>query len=486
MKYYSLTIQEARDLLDQGDISSVQLTESVLSRIQAVDDSVKAYLSVDAENALRQAEQADTLRNKGKVGALCGIPVAVKDVLCTSSFPTTCGSKILEHFVPPYNATVVEKLIQAGAVILGKLSMDEFAMGSTNENCAFSIPQNPWKNGYITGGSSGGSAAAVAADECLASLGSDTGGSIRQPASLCGVVGLKPTYGRVSRYGLVAFASSLDQVGPLTKDVHDCAVLMNCIAGYDEHDSTSINKPVPDYCQSLVRGLKGVHVGIPKEYFGEGLDEEVKKAVENGINLLQEAGAAIKEVTLPHTRYAVAVYYLIAPAEASSNLARFDGVRYGFRHKGEQPLVDMYNRSRSLGFGDEVKRRILIGTYALSAGYYDAYYKKASQVRTLIKKDFAQVFSEVDLIASPVTPTPAWKIGEKSEDPLALYLSDILTLSANLAGIPGLSVPCGFTGHGLPIGMQMQAAHFNEAILLKAAYNLELMLGIAHLKPEIM
>jgi len=485
MKHYSLTLHEALRMLDAGEVSSVALTESVLDRIEAVEPKVQAYLALDREGALRQAEQADTRRKHGQAGPLCGVPVAVKDVLCTTSMPTTCGSRILEHFTAPYNATAVTKLAQAGSVLLGKLAMDEFAMGSTSENCAFQVPHNPWKLGYVAGGSSGGSAAAVAADECFAALGSDTGGSIRQPASLCGTVGMKPTYGRVSRYGLVAFASSLDQVGPLTKDVRDCALLMNAICGHDPLDSTSIARPVPDYTEALQDGLKGIKIGIPREYFGQGLDPEVDRTVRAGIDMLREAGAEIVEVTLPHTDYCVAVYYLIAPAEASSNLARFDGVRYGFRDRTADSLIEMYNRTRSQGFGDEVKRRILIGTYALSSGYYDAFYKKASQVRTLIKEDFAKAFGACDLMVSPVTPTPAWKIGDKADDPLAMYLSDILTLSANLAGIPGMSVPCGFNSEGLPIGMQLQAAHFNEAVLLRAAYNLEQRAGVAGKKPVI-
>ena len=482
MNMDNLTIGGAREQLAKKEITSTALVESALARIDAVDDRIKVYLSLDRDGALAAAEQAD---KKESSGVLHGIPVAVKDVLCTQNMPTTCGSKILEGFVPPYDATVIEKLHDAGAIILGKLAMDEFAMGSTNENCAFQVPENPWKAGYVTGGSSGGSAAAVAADLCFASLGSDTGGSIRQPASLCGVVGLKPTYGRVSRYGLVAFASSLDQVGPLTKDVSDCALMMNVIAGHDGRDSTSIRREVPDFTGSLTDGLQGVRIGVPREYFGEGLDPEVEKAVRNGIEMLREAGAEIIDVSLPHTEYCVAVYYLIAPAEASSNLARFDGVRFGYRDMKSDSLIDMYRQTRSHGFGDEVKRRILIGTYALSAGYYDAYYKKASQVRTLIKDDFSAAFTECDLVVSPVTPTPAWKIGENADDPLALYLSDILTISANLAGIPGLSVPCGFSNDGLPIGMQMQAAHFNEEILLKAAWNLEQRAGVKDKQPTL-
>ena len=485
MELHTLTLHEALHMLKAGETTSVALTQAILSRIDVVEPKVQAYLSLDREGALRQAEQADLLRRDGQAGGLCGIPVAVKDVLCTKTMPTTCGSKMLEHFVAPYEATVISRLNQAGTVLLGKLAMDEFAMGSTSENCAFKVPHNPWKLGYVAGGSSGGSAAAVAADECFASLGSDTGGSIRQPASLCGTVGMKPTYGRVSRYGLVAFASSLDQVGPLTKDVRDCALLMNTISGYDPRDSTSINRPVPDYSAALQEGLKGIKVGVPKEYFRQGLDPEVEKTVQNGIAMLKDAGAKIVEVTLPHTGYCVAVYYLIAPAEASSNLARFDGVRYGFRDRTAGSLIDMYKSSRSKGFGDEVKRRILIGTYALSAGYYDAYYKKASQVRTLITDDFAKAFTHCDLMVSPVSPTPAWKIGDKADDPLALYLSDILTLSANLAGIPGLSVPCGFSSQGLPIGVQLQAPHFREEILFRAAYNIEQRAGVSGKRPVI-
>ena len=485
MEPYSLTLHEACQLLDSGDITSLALTESILARIDAVEDRVRAYLALDREGALRQAEQADLQRDQGRSGPLCGLPLAVKDVLCTTALPTTCGSRMLEHFIAPYDATVINRLKEAGAVLLGKLTMDEFAMGSTSENCAFQIPRNPWKLNCVTGGSSGGSAAAVAADECLASLGTDTGGSIRQPASLCGTVGCKPTYGRVSRYGLVAFASSLDQIGPLTKDVRDCALMMNVICGHDPLDSTSLKIPSPDFTAALQDGLKGMRIGLPKEYFGEGLDPEVNRVVRQGIAMLEEAGAELVDVSLPHTDYCVAVYYLIAPAEASSNLARFDGVRYGYRDRDADSLIEMYNRSRSQGFGDEVKRRILIGTYALSAGYYDAYYKKASQVRTLIKQDFAQAFTQCDLIASPVTPTPAWPIGDKADDPLALYLSDVLTLSANLAGIPGMSVPCGFSSQGLPIGMQLQAAHCGEEVLFRAAFNLEQRAGIKGKKPAI-
>ena len=485
MELHALTLHEAQQRLAAGDLTAVRLTEAVLERIDSVEPTVRAYLSLDREGAIAQAEAADAARAAGRGGPLCGLPLALKDVLCTTNLPTTCGSRMLEHFVAPYDATVVTRLRQAGAVLLGKLAMDEFAMGSTSEHCAFQVVQNPWKPGHVAGGSSGGSAAAVAADECLASLGSDTGGSIRQPASLCGTVGMKPTYGRVSRYGLVAFASSLDQVGPLTKDVRDCALMLNAICGHDPLDSTSIDRPVPDFTAALQDGLQGVRVGVPREYFGQGLDPEVEGVARAAIAMLSEAGAEIVEVTLPHTDYCVAVYYLIAPAEASSNLARFDGVRYGYRDRSADALLEMYNRSRSQGFGDEVKRRILIGTYALSAGYYDAYYKKASQVRTLIKEDFARAFASCDLLVSPVVPTPAWAIGAGADDPLSLYLSDILTLSANLAGTPGMSVPCGFSSQGLPIGVQLQAAHFQEEILLRAAHNLEQRAGIVGRKPPL-
>lgn len=485
MDYFSLTLCEAKKLLEQGDVSSVQLTQSVLARIDAVENTVKSFITLDREGSLSRAAEADRLRQQGGGGDLCGLPIGVKDVLCTSIMRTTCGSRILENFVPPYDATVITKLNDAGAVIVGKLAMDEFAMGSTSENCAFGVPENPWRQGYVTGGSSGGSASCVAADESLAAIGSDTGGSIRQPASLCGIVGLKPTYGRVSRYGLVAFASSLDQVGPMTKDVSDCALMMKVISGYDRLDSTSINTPVPDYSAALTDGLQGMTVGVPVEYFGQGLDPEVEQIVRSGIEMLKDAGAVIREISLPHTEYCVAVYYLIAPAEASSNLARYDGVRYGYRNMEAETLVDMYRKSRSTGFGDEVKKRILIGTYALSAGYYDAYYKKASQVRTLIREDFTRAFAQCDVIVSPVTPTPAWKIGEKADDPLALYLSDILTISANLAGIPGMSVPAGFSSNGLPIGIQLQGAHFNEESLLRAAWNIEQRAVVRSRRPEL-
>jgi len=484
MALHALTIHELQEMLAKGRVSAVEVARDVLDRIAKVEDKVRAYITFDRELTLEQAEAADKKLKNGTGGSLCGIPLSIKDVLCTEGMRTTCGSRILKNFVPPYDATSVVKLKQADAVLVGKVAMDEFAMGSTSENCAFGPPKNPWNIDYICGGSSGGSAASVAADECIASLGTDTGGSIRQPASHCGVVGLKPTYGRVSRYGLVAFASSLDQIGPLTKDVTDCALMMNVISGYDANDSTSVPREVPDFRNSLKDGLHGLKIGIPKEYFIEGLDPEVESNVHKGIETLRDAGAEIVEVSLPHTDYCVAVYYLIAPAEASSNLARYDGVKYGFRDMSSETLLDMYKNTRSQGFGDEVKRRIIIGTYALSSGYYDAYYKKASQVRTLITEDYRKAFENCDVLVSPVTPTPAWKLAEKIDDPLSVYLSDILTISANLAGIPGISVPCGFSAKGLPIGLQIQGAHFQEEKLLNVAYNLEQGLNISRLRPN--
>ena len=471
-------------MLAAGKVSAVDITRSVLDRIDAAESKVGAYITLDREGALKQAEAADRLLAQGQGGELCGIPLSIKDVLCTEGLRTTAGSKILEPFIPPYDATVVAKLKDAGAVILGKVSMDEFAMGSSNENCAYGVPHNPWSLDHICGGSSGGSAASVTADECIASLGSDTGGSIRQPASHCGVVGIKPTYGRVSRYGLLAYASSLDQIGPLTKDVTDCALMLNVICGYDQKDSTSVNREVPDYRAALQDGLAGMKVGIPTEYFGKGLDSEVDQAVKNAVSLLKDAGAEVVEVSLPHTEYGVAAYYIIAPAEASSNLARYDGVKYGYRDMDQKTLLEMYKYTRSKGFGEEVKRRIMIGTFALSSGYYDAYYKKASQVRTLIVEDFKKAFERCDVLVSPVAPTPAWRLGEKTDDPLAMYLSDVMTIPTNLAGLPGMSLPCGFSKEGLPIGLQIQASHFEEEKILKIAYNLEQRLGITGRKPE--
>ena len=474
MKLYELTIQEAHRLLRKKEISSQDLTQAILDRINAVDDAVGAYITVDDEMAMAQANIADKAISDGNIRPLTGIPIALKDLICTKGLLTTCGSKILENFIPPYDATVVKKLRSEHAVIIGKLNMDEFAMGSSTENSGFKLTRNPWDLTRIPGGSSGGSAAAVAADMCIGALGSDTGGSIRQPASHCGVVGLKPTYGRVSRFGLVAFASSLDQIGPLTKNVTDSAFLMNTISGYDASDSTSVPEDVPDYVSFLENGLKGMTVGVPKEYTAtQGLDPDVFHAVKGAVKKIEDLGAQCIEISLPHTEYVVAAYYVIAPSEASSNLARYDGVKYGYRDKEKTYLMDMYKSTRSKGFGPEVQRRILLGTYSLSAGYYDAYYKKASQVRTLIIEDFKKAFNTCDVILSPVAPTPAFKIGEMADDPLTMYLSDIFTISANLAGIPGISVPCGFSSEGLPMGLQIMARHFDEGKLFKVAYNYE-------------
>lgn len=474
MNLYELTIHEASGLLRKGKISSKELTRSVLDRIDSVEEEVGAYITVAAESAMEQADDADSEISKGNITPLTGIPLGIKDLICTKGLRTTCASRILDNFVPPYDAFVIKKLKKAGAVIVGKTNMDEFAMGSSTENSGMKVTHNPWDLSCIPGGSSGGSAAAVAADMCLGSLGSDTGGSIRQPASHCGVVGMKPTYGRVSRFGLVAFASSLDQIGPVTKDVMDCGILMNAVSGYDPEDSTSVPEDVPDYTSFCREGLSGVTVGIPVEYHkAEGLDKDVSAAVKNGISVLEDLGAVCVEVSLPRTKYAVATYYVIAPSEASSNLARYDGVKYGFRDKEKKELIDMYQSTRSKGFGPEVQRRIILGTYSLSAGYYDAYYKKATQVRTLIMEDFKNAFKTCDVILSPVAPTPAFKTGEKTQDPLTMYLSDIFTIPANLAGITGMSVPCGFSAAGLPIGMQLMGSHFNEGILLKTAYNFE-------------
>jgi aspartyl-tRNA(Asn)/glutamyl-tRNA(Gln) amidotransferase subunit A len=469
MELYQQTISELQRKLRAGETTAVEIAQSVFERIDAVEKDIHAYILLTREAALEEAARADAAIRQGNIRPLTGIPIALKDLLCTRGVTTTCASRILHNFTPPYDATVVEKLRDAGAVFTGKTNMDEFAMGSSTETSWFGITRNPWDLERIPGGSSGGSAAAVAADECIAAIGSDTGGSIRQPAALCGVVGMKPTYGRVSRYGLVAFASSLDQIGPFTKDVEDCAILMNVIAGYDPRESTSVPAEVPDYRQYLARGVDGWTVGIPKEYFIEGIDPEVLTAVRKAIAVIEGLGAKCIEISLPHTEYCLAVYYIVAPAEASSNLARYDGVKYGFRAPDGMDLMDLYRKSRSAGFGAEVKRRIMLGTYVLSSGYYDAYYKKASQVRALIKRDFDEAFKQCDVILTPTTPTPAFRIGEKTDDPLQMYLSDILTISTNLAGIPGVSVPCGFTQAGLPIGLQLLAGHFEEAKLFQIA-----------------
>lgn len=468
----TLSLSRLLPLLKGRQVSPVEVTRAYLERIETRDPELNTYLTVDPEGALRQAREAEAAYARGEAGPLAGVPLALKDVLATKGLRTTCASRILENFVPPFDATAVARLRQAGAVFLGKVNMDEFAMGSSTENSAFGPTRNPWARDRIPGGSSGGSAAAVAADLCTASLGSDTGGSIRQPACHCGVVGLKPSYGRVSRFGLVAYASSLDQIGPLTKEVRDAALLLNLIAGHDPRDSTCAPLPVPDYLENLGKEIKGVKIGVPKEYFGEGLDPEVESAVRGALRTLEGLGAELLEVSLPHTPYAVACYYIIAMAEASSNLARYDGVKYGLREKGLN-LLEMYTRTRSAGFGPEVRRRIMLGTYTLSAGYYEAYYHKASQVRTLIRRDFDRAFGDCAVLATPVSPIPAFPLGEKIADPLTMYLLDIFTISANLAGIPGISVPCGFTPEGLPIGLQLLGPPFGEALILKVAYAFE-------------
>ena len=465
-------ISELRDLLKKKKITSVELTTFYLERIKKYDAELKSYLRLTEELAIRMAEDADKKLARGAGDALTGIPLGIKDILCTQHIETTCASQILRGFIAPYDATVIRKMKESGFIHLGRLNMDEFAMGSSTENSSFQVTKNPWDLERIPGGSSGGSAAAVAAGLCVAALGTDTGGSIRQPAGLCGVVGMKPTYGRVSRYGLIAFASSLDQIGPLTRSVKDCATVLQVIAGHDAMDSTSIPQPVPDYPSYVGREIKGMRVGIPDEYSIEGMDQDVKKAVEDAIKVFERNGATVTPISLPHTEYAVATYYVICTAEASSNLARYDGVKYGFRAPGKD-IIDMYKKTRSAGFGKEVKRRIILGTYVLSSGYYDAYYRKAGQVRTLIKGDFDRAFEQCDLILTPVSPTTAFRIGEKVEDPLTMYLSDIFTIPVNLAGLPGLSVPCGFDSAGLPIGFQIIGRPLDEALMLQAAYVLE-------------
>ena len=459
--------------LAQREVSAREVTQSCLDHIARVDGTLHAFLSHDAADALAQADAADKRLSAGEHAPLLGVPIAIKDVLAVKGQPLNCGSKILGHFHSPYDATVIEKLRAAGAIVFGRLNMDEFAMGSSTENSAFVTTRNPWDLARIPGGSSGGSAAAVAADEAIATLGSDTGGSIRQPAALCGCVGVKPTYGRVSRYGLVAFASSLDQIGPFTKDVRDAATMLSVISGHDPRDSTSVPETVPDYAAAFGGSLKGIRLGLPKEYNIPGLDAEVKAAVDAAVKELQSLGAEMVEISLPHTEYAVATYYIIATAEASANLARFDGIRYGARVDGAD-LMELNSRTRGQGFGPEVKRRILLGTYVLSSGYYDAYYLRAQKVRTLIRRDFLQAFESVDAIVTPTTPTAAFKAGEKSSDPLQMYLSDIFTISCNLAGIPGLSLPCGFTkSPKLPIGLQILGKPFGEETILKIAHAYE-------------
>lgn len=475
MELYRLTISEIRGLLDKKEVSVKDVLESIFKRIDAVEDTVKAFVTVTNEKAFEMADGIQKRINaseKKREISILGVPLAIKDNMCTKGIRTTCSSNILHNFIPPYESTVTSRLLEQGYVLVGKTNLDEFAMGSSTENSGFFTTKNPWDFERIPGGSSGGSTAAVAADECIAALGSDTGGSIRQPAALCGVVGLKPTYGRVSRYGLVAFASSLDQIGPITKNVRDSALLMNIIAGYDPCDSTSAPIPLPDFTTGLNKDIKGIKIGIPKEYFIKGMDAEVLATVQDAIKHLESLGAIPVEISLPHTGYAVATYYVLATSEASSNLARYDGVKYGYRAKAKD-LMDMYMYTRAQGFGTEVKRRIMLGTYALSSGYYEAYYRKAQQVRTLIKKDFEDVFKNVDVVVTPTSPTAAFKIGEKTADPLQMYLSDIFTISVNIAGVPGISIPCGFTSINLPIGLQLIGKHFDEESILKLAYAYE-------------
>ncbi len=472
MQLYELTAHEIAEKLAAREVSAREVTDSVIERIGDIEGHVKAYVTVTEAVAQAQADAVDTARARGEaLSPLAGIPIALKDNLCTVGTETTCSSKILRGFLPPYNATVVEKLSAAGSVFVGKANLDEFAMGSSTENSAFGTSHNPWNLETVPGGSSGGSTAAVAAGEAIWALGSDTGGSIRQPAAFCGVVGLKPTYGRVSRYGLIAFASSLDQIGPITKDVRDAALLMNVLSGHDPMDSTSIDLGVPDYTKSLTQDIKGLRIGVPKEYFGAGIAPAVADAVRTAIAQMVSLGAIAEEITLPHTEYALPTYYILAPAEASSNLARYDGVRFGHRTARATNAVDLFEKTREEGFGPEVKQRIMIGTYALSAGYYDAFYVKAQQVRTLIKHDFDQAFTRCDIIVAPTAPTVAFKIGAVS-DPLEMKLNDILTIPANMAGIPAISLPCGFS-NGLPIGLQMMAPAFGEETLLRAAHAYE-------------
>lgn len=482
MEITSLAGHEIQALMRGRKISPKEVIQALARRIEEVDPVIHGYLSLDMESALAEAQQADVNLPLG------GVPVSIKDVINVKGHPCGCASKILQGYVAPYDATAIAKLRTAGAIPFGRVNMDEFAMGSSTENSAFGPTRNPWDLTRIPGGSSGGSAAIVAADTAFSALGSDTGGSIRQPAALCGCVGLKPTYGRVSRYGLVAFASSLDQIGPITKDVRDAAILLNAIAGPDPFDSTTLDEPVPDYTATLEKGAKGLKVGLPKEYFIEGLDPEVERKVRNAVEELGRLGAEVIEISLPHTEFALSTYYIIAPAEASANLARFDGVRYGFRAQGSNSLLDHYGTTREEGFGPEVKRRIILGTYVLSSGYYDAYYLRAQKVRTLIRQDFANAFEQVDAIVCPTSPTPAFKLGERTSDPLSMYLADVFTLAANIAGICGISVPCGFVereGKQLPVGLQILCKELNEATLLRLGYAYEQATEWHKAKPEL-
>ena len=473
MDLSTLSAGELVKQLSNGELTAKSCTESFLDRIKQHDQSLNSFVST-AESAIAVAESVDARRSAGKpVGALAGLPVAVKDGICTAGIATTAGSKMLEKFVPAFDATMVKQLIDADAVVIGKTNMDEFAMGSSTENSFFGVTKNPWSDQHVPGGSSGGSAACVGADLAPVSIGSDTGGSIRQPAAFCGITGLKPTYGRVSRFGLIAFASSLDQIGPMARSAEDCALVMNVISGHDKKDSTSAKNDVPDFTATLGDSLKGLRIGICKEHFGDGLESEVEAAVTESVKVLESLGAETVEISLPHTPYAVATYYVIAPCEASSNLARFDGVRYTHRAASAKDLTEMYCQSRAEGFGEEVKKRIMLGTYALSSGYYDAYYLKASKVRRMIKHDYDAAFEKVDLILGPTTPTTAFKIGEHTQNALAMYLADIYTVSANLAGVPAISIPCGLTSIGMPVGLQLQARSFDEATLLRAAHQFQ-------------
>ena len=486
MKLYTLTAHEAGGLLRKKEITSVELTRSVLDRINEVEDKVGGYITILEDEAIKMAKEADERLQKGEnVHDLTGIPLAVKDNICTKDIKTTCASKMLENFIPPYDAAVSKKLKEEGVVYVGKANMDEFAMGSTTEHSYFKKTINPYGENRVPGGSSGGSAAIIAADEAIAALGSDTGGSIRQPAALCGVVGLKPTYGLVSRFGLVAFASSLDQIGPITKDVTDCAILLNSIVFHDKMDSTSLKVEKPDYKEALIDDVKNLKIGVPKEYFGEGISGEVKEGLYKAIEKFKEMGAQVGECSLPRTDYALSAYYIISSAEASSNLARYDGIRYGYRAKEYTDLNDLYSKTRSEGFGAEVKRRIMLGTYALSSGYYDAYYKKAQQVRTLIKEDFDKAFEKFDVLITPTSPTTAWKIREKTLSPTEMYLADICTVSINIAGLPAISIPCGYSSENLPIGMQIIGKPFGESTILRAAYAFEKSFKNNLIKPNL-
>ena len=485
MPKYDLTIHEAHQLLKKGEVSSLELTKAALERVDAVEDRLCSFVSVTGELALAQARQADERIKAGEFSPLTGIPVMIKDNMCTKGTTTTCSSKMLEDFVPPYDAAVVEKLNALDMVMVGKGNMDEFAMGSSTEHSAFYPTHNPWDLERVPGGSSGGPTTAVAVGEVIYALGSDTGGSIRQPAGFCNVVGLKPTYGRVSRYGLVAFASSLDQIGPVTRDVTDCALVLNAIAGHDPRDSTSVDQPVPDYTKSLIPELQGLRIGVPKEYFVEGMESGVEQVVRQAIGKLEELGAEVDwEISLPHTPYALAAYYVIAPSEAMANLARYDGVKYGFSVREAGNMWDAMEKTRQYGFGPEVKRRIMLGTYALSAGYYEAYYLKAQKVRTLITREFADAFTRCDVLVTPTSPTVPFRIGEKVDDPLQMYLSDVCTLPINIAGIPGISVPAGFVD-GLPVGMQILGKPFSEEMLLRVAFAYEQATGWGQRQPEI-